>query len=302
MELTYELIEPLIVEKKFREHKVECLFGIPGSSKVVRSYAGIRALNNALGRSSRRIKNSANYYAREQVTNMIRGILGGGVVTRTLVGIANEEIYMAQKQNPVYTTKQKQDAIVEAFRRVQREFTLNPISGKWSDTDLVSDFSRQLIDYPIQEHYDIQVLARMLMEIARVDGNVTKEEEEILDLFVNKHEINRDVYLQESLNYAELEGCSPKSKGSLFMLAVTMVVSDKIINHEEKGLLAHYANGLGINKENANRYILLAKKFILENALPYLADRTALHEFANQIKLPTLEADRIMVEYNKRNG
>jgi hypothetical protein len=82
MELTYELIEPLIIEQKFRENKVECLFGIPGSSKVVRSYAGVRALSNtkgmkSLGRASRRVSNSANYYARRQATNMIRSILGG---------------------------------------------------------------------------------------------------------------------------------------------------------------------------------------------------------------------------------
>jgi hypothetical protein len=302
MELTYELIEPLIVEQQFRENKVECSFSIPGSSKVVRSYAGVRALTNTMGRSHRRIKNSANYYARKQATNVIRRLLGGGIISRTLVGMANEEIHMAQKVRPIYTPSQKQAAIVEAFRRVQREFTLNPVTGKWSQTELVSDFSKQLLDYPIQENYDKGILARMLMEMARVDGNVSEEEEEILDLFVNKHEINRDVYLQDSLNYAELEGCSKKAKGSLFMLAATMVLSDKVIDQEEKGLLAHYANGLSIDKNQANRYILLAKKFIVENALPYLGGRAALHEFANQIKLPTIEADRLMVEYNKRNS
>lgn len=302
MELTYESIKPLIIEQKFRENKMECLFGVPGSSKVVRSYAGIRALSNTMGRASRRVKNSANYYARKQVTNMIRGMLGGGVVSRTLIGMANEEIYMAQKNRPVYTAAQKEAAVVEAFKRVQREFTRNPVSGKWSETELVSDFSKQLLDYPINGDYDKKILARMLMEIARVDGQVSEEEEEILDLFVNRHEIHRDTYLQESLNYAELEGCSPKAKGSLFMLAATMVLSDKIIDQNEKGLLAHYANGLSIERNEANSYILLAKKFIVENALPYLAGRAALHEFANQIKLSTLEADRLMVEYNKRNG
>jgi uncharacterized tellurite resistance protein B-like protein len=216
--------------------------------------------------------------------------------------MANEEIYMAQKNRPMYTRAQKEAAVVEAFRRVQREFSLDPVSGQWSQASLVSDFSRQLLDYPIVDNYDKQVLARMLMEMARIDGHVSQEEEEILDLFVDKHEISRDVYLQESLNYAELEGCSPKAKGSLFMLAATMVISDKKIEEEEKGLLAHYANGLGINKAKANQYILLAKKFIMENALPYIADRAALHQFAEQIKLPTLEADRLMVEYNKRNS
>ena len=82
--------------------------------------------------------------------------------------------------------QEKEHAIIEAFKKVEHQFTWNEDRRQWLSRsaigEILSDFDQQKQTNPLVHPYDIQVLSRMMVEVSMADGHLAQTEREWLIL------------------------------------------------------------------------------------------------------------------------
>lgn len=315
MDITYQLIEPLIVRTEEDGSRMLCEFQVPGSDETVESQATIKRLNSAMGMASRTLKRNLANQVRRGATQALRGVLGGGFVGRTGTSIFNQVTRdQVRDFTSSFTEAEKQAAVLAAFERVSDNFYFDEADYTWKappefergkkgrkDPDKMSDFEKQLDKHPVTDYFEREVLARLLVEVASVDGRIDEEEREFLDAFIGRDLGSIDeISIRDPLSSTECEEVSPGVRETLYMLAWVTSLKDMHLDARERDLLMKYGNMFGFDTETKMATIMKAKHYVLEQTLTPYTTREELFDHAKQIQLGQKEAEKCMISYKRR--
>ena len=151
-----------------------------------------RSVHNAVILSVSQVKKSTErsvlYAVQRALSQAIRDVFGHNAFGRMASDITRQTVYTASSQMMNGLSRQeKEHAIIEAFKKVERQFTWNEDRGQWLSRsaigELLSDFDQQKQTNPIVHPYDIQVLSRMMVEVSMADGHMINLKENGLCYF-----------------------------------------------------------------------------------------------------------------------
>lgn len=302
MKITYDAIANLVHHAEARDGMMYCEFKDPRHERVVRSQARIERINTKQKQMQHIVHTNAFYFVRSQIINAIYNILGNNLFGHTIRQLAWTSMPGSPAPNPDngdYTQHEKEEAITEAFRKIAPQF--DSYDGKWSMKQESTPFESIIKNSPIETRYDRTILARMLVELASIDGNINNDERDFLRNFIppDAGSID-DIMRKERLSAVELDETSPKAREALYLMAWTVTLTDKTLSSREKERLRDYAVMLSIPNRRADEITLIAKQHIIETVVATEATSQYVSNVADAIELSKDEAMRAIVRYQKR--
>lgn len=328
MQITYELITPLIIYADEEGSKMICEFEVPGTEQIVESNASIRRIKSVQSQVSRVAKRTVTNQLRRVASRTLRQVLGGGMLGRTGTAVFNS----AARTSGVgrgFTKEEKQAAIVDAFMKVKDNFKFNESTGNWEKgggggisiksggkisvapkkkisiqkKEEQPGFESQLAKQPVTDKFDLEVLSRMLVAVAKADGEIGDEERDFLQSFLNESLGSiEDISNMGELSAVECEEVSNKGKKTILMLCWTISLVDFELNPAEEALLNEYAEKMRLNGRDKEEAIKMAKSYILEQVIDEDIQKHVLHDYAAQIGLTHEDADRCHIAWKRRNS
>ena len=319
-EITYELIQPLIISEEVNGSKMTCQFEVPGTGEVIEASASIKRDKGLKSQIQKRVTRTVTSKARVSASRMVRGILGGGMLGRIgsqVMNTASRE--MTQNLTRGYTSTEKQMAVVQAFSSVAQHFKYDDVLG-WKKNSVVveekskkrerttnterkqvsnsaSDFEKLVARSPISNSFEKEVLARMLVEIAKADGGISSDEEEFLKEFIPSYD---QITSKPLLNPIECEEVSRNSKMTMFTTAWVVALVDLEINPLEIAKLDEFADWFGLSDKNYDEAVRMAKSYILEQSLSSSSSNEDAITAGKLLELSEDDALRIFIRYKKR--
>ena len=318
MEITYELIEPLIIRTDIKGSRMLCEFQVPESDDTVESSASIRRENTVKSQASRIIKRNLTNQLRRSASRALRSALGGGMLGRTGTTIFNSVTReQARDFMQSFTDEEKQAAILEAFSKVSEYFHFDeqeymwvkPIGGGMGDhsrkkkPEFLSEFELQLKNHPVSDPFEQEVLARLLVEVAAADGSISEDEKEFLQRMIPANFGTIDeIMVMDPLSDVECEEVSLKVRETIYMLAWVISLLDMELDVRERDLLMQYGDIFGFDTNTKMKVIMAAKHYALENVITPSVSREELFANADKIQLSQREAEKCLINMKRRNG
>lgn len=206
-------------------------------------------------------------------------------------------------------------AAVEAFEAVSSHFAWDESRKAFVDAATaempLSEFDRQLRDYPLTGEWERNVAARMLAEIVAADGAVTPTERDFFEGFLNSEMGPLDQLVKRGkLSKLDLEECRPASRATLLMLAYAIAMTDEHLDASEQARLAEYGKAFGVSLEREELIRHWAAERVVENMLyGCYADgrlnddeRTRIEQLAGNIGINQALVAKLDVKVRKRLG
>ena len=217
------------------------------------------------------------YAVQRALSQVIRDVFGHSTLGRVASDITRQTVSNASsKVINGLSREEKEHAILDAFRKVERQFSWNEEKQLWISatavTELFSDFEQQKQRHPIVHPYDVQILSRMMVEISRADGQLIKSEREWLMLLLNPEYGTLEQISQfPPLTAPELSSCSTGGvRLTMIMVACAIAMCDEHLDQQELQLLQSMANGLGLSATEIQSAKKWAQSYILEQAIEYI--------------------------------
>lgn len=320
MEITYELIQPLIISEDANGSKMVCQFEIPGTDDIIESSATIKRDKGMMSQIQKRVTRTVSSRARVSASRMVRGILGGGMLGRIGSQVVNTASRgVTQDLNRGFSADEKQMAVVEAFNKVAQHFHYDDVLG-WQKSGKVaqekpkkqgqtvrterkeaarnaSEFEKLVAKNPITNNFEKDVLARMLVETAKADGGISSDEEAFLKEFIPDYE---SITSKPLLNPIECEEVSKSSKMIMFTTAWVVAAVDLEISPLEEAKLDEFADWLSLSDRNYDEAVRVAKSFVLEQSLnPDSSNEDAITA-GKLLGFSENDALRAFIRYKKR--
>lgn len=168
------------------------------------------------------------------------------------------------------TDEEREDALFRAFEQVMHRFAWDPTTDQWvivhEARGLGSELQRQLKLAPLETKADREVLTQMALEVASADGEIDREEQEVLLDFVDRDKVvqgpstARARVTQNDLRRTT----SGATRETLFMLAAAVALADHKFDLEESDRLEFYAKGLNLEEHRAAELLEAAQKYFIE--------------------------------------
>jgi tellurite resistance protein len=319
-EITYELIQPLILSEEVNGSKMTCQFEVPGTGEVIEASASIKRDKGLKSQIQKRVTRTVTSRARVSASRMVRGILGGGMLGRIgsqVVNTASRDL--TQDLTRGFTSTEKQMAVVQAFNSVAKHFKYDDVLGWKKNSEVVeekskkqvqkttpekkqvsnsaSDFERLVARNPVSNNFEKDVLARMLVEVAKADGGISNDEEEFLKEFIPNYD---QITSKPLLNPIECEEVGRNSKMTIFTTAWVIALVDLEINPLEIAKLDQFADWFGLSDKNYDEAVRMAKSYILEQSLSPSSSNEDAITAGKLLELSDEDSLRIFIRYKKR--
>jgi tellurite resistance protein len=301
MNITYESIKPYILEENLDASKMHCKFQI--DNKVFEATGGIRAsTKKGAARITNQIKNTAIGRMRTVVMGVLRRAVGGGFAA-TVTSMAGNEVIRQQTEGVRFSAKEKEAGVIKAFESILSEVTYE--GGKWRLATEFSEFEKIIRRSPLTKSYDKKILARMLVEMAKADGSVSKEEKEFFEDFLTDETGNLGSLMRApSVSIVECEEISADAKENVFMITAAVALTDDEFSDEEQLKLDDYAQMLGFTDKKKSDLLRYAQDYTIETAVKSRGNmsRDEIYSFADSIGMDRSEAERAAIRLEKRLG
>ncbi len=314
-EPTYGSIQHLIEAEEQDRNTMKCVFKCPETGATAESSATISQGRGVKNVAKSAVKRSLFSSLRRAVSSTLYSTLGHSIAGRAASGVS-QEMLSNTRQGTMYSSEDKQDAVVRAFDRVASKFRFDEDQGRWigipAGTVVETGFSKQLDAHPVSGRYEQGVLARMLVEIACADGTVSDDERAFLGDFIDP-ELGTidDLATKAKLNSVDLEETvAGDVRETMLMIAWTAALSDDGLADTEKSRLAEHAAGLGVADDRAAEVRNLATSYLLEQAFgaayPGGKRDDAAHAetmaYAAGLGVEAEDIQRADIRYRKRMG
>ena len=210
-------------------------------------------------------------------------------------------------------------AVVQAFNSVARHFKYDDVLGWKKNSEVVeekskkqvqkttpekkqvsnsaSDFERLVARNPVSNNFEKDVLARMLVEVAKADGGISNDEEEFLKEFIPNYD---QITSKPLLNPIECEEVGRNSKMTIFTTAWVIALVDLEINPLEIAKLDQFADWFGLSDKNYDEAVRMAKSYILEQSLSPSSSNEDAITAGKLLELSDEDSLRIFIRYKKR--
>ncbi len=308
-EITYDLIQPLIVSEDVDGRQVHCQFALPGSDEVFESTASIRKERTLTSNVKQSLTRNLSNEVRRTASRLLRNVFGSGFLGRTASQTVNTASRESTRnlQNSV-SKSEKQAAVVEAFKKVSRNFRYDngwrkPSAAVADATPevVVSEFMQQLQDHPVRTGFEKDVLARMLAKIAYADGELASEELEFFkDSIPSSLGTIAELNAKDTVSSIEAEEIDAGVRETIYMLAWSISAIDMDVDDSEVALLNRYRDIFGIASDRATELEKLGKINVLEGYLSEDIARDELFSMAGKIGISNDDAERAKIRWMKR--
>lgn len=308
VELTFELIEPLIIHTEMQGTKVFVEFRIPGTDEVIESDSNMKREKSTKGRMKQVVKRTMANNARRTATRMMRQALGSNMISRSasMAMNAGSRDLVRQAQ---FGKAEKNEAIIQAFVRVSHMFHYDEETQEWSKSKAPAadipkaPFEQQIIDAPIRNGYDQEILARIMAELANADGHLDPEEEAFFNDVIPPEFLPLESLMKKDpVNSIECEEVSEHVKATIYQFAWAIALVDYDLDPVEEELLMEYSDMFQFTDDKREELVRNAKYHVLERAIHEETSREELYEFADRIRLDHFEAERCRARMKKRQG
>ncbi|MGE0488341.1 MAG: hypothetical protein AB7S38_03925 [Vulcanimicrobiota bacterium] len=196
--------------------------------------------------------------------------------------------------------------VVRAFEQVKPHFRWR--DGRWVHREVdvrLHDFHRLLTQAPVKELYDQQILARVLLEVVKADGEIQAQEREFLEQFVP--EPLRGYEDAAPLTMAEMAEVSHQGeRETILLLAWATAYADQEVDAAELRRLGTFAKGFMLPEKRMRELRQSARLFVVDRALaevfargttPTAAERESIYALADKIELPRADVDRLEEQF-----
>lgn len=271
-EITYEELRPLIADQEVRGAQVRVVFRCPKSGASHESSAGIQRGRGVKDMALKAAKQSAWYSLRNGLMRALSSALGHGVVSSVGRQVSGQ-MMREMSQNTQYSGSEVEAAVVQAFLRVQNNFRREgqgfvaahgQVAAEATDTG----FHQQLRQAPVSERYDQGVLARVLVELAKGDGQLSPEEQTLLSGFLDPSLGTVDqLSTRPPLSAVELSETSGPARETILMLGWALALSDNSLAASEHMRLEEVATGFAVAPDRVAALRGHAQHFLLDQAL-----------------------------------
>lgn len=302
MEISYSSIKPYILEETFENATARCKFQI--EEEIYEANAGLRISTE--NRGAHNIKNMARNTIigrlRTMLTQVIRKVTGGGLVGN-IASMAAQETVRQNVSNTSYSASDKEKAVVAAFKTIVHNLYFHEDSRTWRVAKQFSDFERALKANPLKKSYDKKTLARMLIELARADGQMSDKERKFIDSYLSADTGTLvDLMRQPALSAVELEEITKEGKENAFMVAAALTLVDNELHANEQDRLINYGVLMGLNELKIDELIVKAQNYTIETIIRESRNMTReeIYALADKIGMSPEEAERAQVRYDKR--
>lgn len=315
MKFSYDLIEPLLVESELDGSELLCAFEIPGSGEIVESSARVKRSNSLQSDLTRQITRMGSNMLRREASRLVRRTLGGGMLGR--LGSSTVRSASRPMQDKLqYSGEDKEEAVVEAFKKVAHRFYFDETQGAWTQAPIaaartvekaapaptpVSAVEEQIEKSPLSTRFDREVLARILVELAAADGEIEDAEQEFLQSVVGAEfgSIN-ELMAMEPVSPVECEELNPGVRETIYLLAWVMSLVDLEVNQAERGILMEYAGMFGFSGQKSEEIIRKARLYLLESSIAADTSREELFSLADSLGVDRNDAERALIQLKKR--
>lgn len=311
-EITYDLIEPLVLSAEVDGRQVHCQFALPGSDEVFESSSTVQKERSMGSNVKRAVTRNLANEVRRTASRLLRSVFGGGFLGRT----ASQTVSQASRegtrglQNSV-SKSEKQAAVVAAFRKVSNKFSYDAGNGGWRKPSAalaeaapiteVAPFTKQLQDSPVRTGFERDILARMLARIAYADGELASEELEFFkDSIPSSMGTIEELNAKDDISSIEAEEVDSGVRETIYMLAWSISAIDMDVDDSEVALLHKYRDTFGIAADRASELEKLGKVNVLEGYLSEDISRDELFQMAGKIGLNNNDAERAKISWMKR--
>jgi len=313
-EPTYETIFPLLRDVRVHRRTVSARFVCGQTGDIVE--AGFTLPESTGSKVARTMSRSLLWSLRSSIYGIVRGIFGHGVVARMVADLAGSAVTGVQRrQGPQVQAEldddETKEALVEAFRCIQGRFAWVPGRGQWVSARaaqaLLPPFQRQLNEHPVQHPYDREVLARMLVELARADGQLAASEQDLLTELVEGG--IEELTQRPPLTEAELRTTtSGDPRVSLLLTAWTLALVDEEMDDRERTLLMAWAEGLDLRPAQVVWVRNTAQDHVLQSALERMHTwgghdgyaRGQLYALAERLGMGRAQAEQAEATFQRR--
>ncbi len=320
---TPENVAPLVQDLVVRGRSVQLRLVCPRSGHAVsaRATAPASSTTAVATRMKSTVSRTLLYSLRRTIANLVRGIFGHGVVGRLASDLAYTALSEAQRGRARpgaagLSAAEQQEAVVAAFQSVATAFVWDPEGAAWisakAAVELLGAFQRQLSEHPVLHPYDRQVLARMLVEVARADGRVSPEESSWLTEMITADQGSvDDIANRPPLTTAELRSTSPTPiRRSLLLLAHALALVDENLDPAELQALSRFGQGLELSPRDQEEIGQVARTWVLDQALDRMATwgghdahaREQLYALAGRLGMSQPQAEQAEARFLRRSA
>jgi hypothetical protein len=307
--MTAAAIRPLVSHQQTQGRHLIITFTCPVKRTHVQARYSAPQSSGVMNTVSRHAQSTMMYEVRRQVLTMIRSFMGygfAGQIASTAAGAAMSGMPMGSSGPAGLSSAEIETGLVEAFKSVSGQFV-------WTGDRWVSRAAAPQIEPGPQlggmlgNRYDQVLLARMMLEVARADDDVTDEESSHLSEAIDPSLGSiTSLAARPPLTRAELAEASPgPMRQSMLAAAWAVALCDEHEHERERALLEGYAAGLGLDaEETRRRACALILDQALERAFSYgghdVAARDQLYALGERIGMSRLEVERAEARYQKR--
>ncbi len=344
MKFSYPDIEKYLVNYDIDGKKITCEFQTP-SGEIYESSATINASKSVGSKIQQEVARVAKRNARRQTNKIIRAALGG-TMGRIGSRVARSAINdMGSSQSYSFSTADKEEAIVKAFKSVSRNFDIGSSRerierpraerrerpergerrgrdrdrdrdrGRDRDRDRGrgrdrggrsrrgsdSEYENQIADFPIENGFEQEILARFIVGIAGADGRITADEREMLaDAVPPRFGNIEDIQSKGDISKIEAEELDQGVKETIYLLGWAMALADYDVDPSERRMLLTYGELFGIPDHRKEELAKMAKFECLENAITVDTTKEDLYQLADGMDLDRDSAERCMINFKKK--
>ncbi len=315
MDITYNLIKPLIVHEEVQGSRVFVEFQQPDSGNFVTAQGPIRRSNSVGAAIGRSVKQTAMQQARMSITRMVGSLFGSGFLGRTAraaTSTAAGEFSRSQSQRSEEPSQSElEEAVVAAFKTVKNQFHLDAATGTWGKpvgssggTKLEkTPFEAQIERSPIVDRHDKKVFARILADLASADGVIQDEEVEFFQSIVPVDAGSiHDIIASDPVSKVDCEMVKDGVRDTIYMFAWAIVMVDYEIHPKEVEMMGKYADMLGMTGTRKAELEQTAKVHMLEQALSPDTTKDELFELAQSLNMSNDDAERAKIAWVRRQG
>jgi hypothetical protein len=250
---------------------------------------------------------------RDQAARLVVRLLGTGSLGRAASGAMFRALTPAER-GPTLTVDQQKVGLVAAFASVMHAFAWDPAGRRWlhatAAPDLLGALERQLHFHPPRTAFDKTLVARMLVEVATVDGPLGEEElgylQDVLDPSAGSLEA---LQARPALTPAELAQATPGPVRTS-MLALVHVVArvDGHLHPSEERHIEAFAGGLAVDGGEHGRARRLAETWLLDQALERMTGwgghdahaRSELEALGRRLGIPPSRIEEAEARFQRR--
>lgn len=281
MEIDFNMVAPCLKDKKIDKDKLFCVFQVEEKTFEVEETIEHLGPNIKIGKKIVRTS-------------------GVGFMKNLLHTIFRSGKIKSNDQNYFFNDAEIENAVLSAFEKILPEVVFDKSSRNWKVNRGISAFEKKVKEHPIQLKSDKSILARMIVEMAKVDGGIFESErlffEEFLTIGTTKlAEFIRAPYITKE----DLYVLSKDKSEVVFLIVAATALVDFNYHDAEAERLSKFGKLLNLSPDDQQQLFEDAQDYILQIHFQANIDRLDKEELRSVAEQLNMSEQQMLRTYNR---